>query len=413
MKTFARDIYYRARYAPIFFSRLVKSDPPDPARMHRVTPLDGDYFFGYYDKCPWDSKNEYLLALRATIRRRMPRPNDTCDICLVATEGDSDPIRIGSTSAWCWQQGAMLQWLPSIGDDILAYNHHEAGKYVSVLSNTRGKRVATLSLPIYAIDRKGRTILSLDFDRLHYARPGYGYVMNRIDLISSPCPHNNGIFALDVPSGRAELIISLEQIAKIEPRPEFKDSIHYFNHLEFSPDSLRFVFFHRWRSRLDGKEYTRMFTARPDGSDIYLLADTGMVSHYCWLSDTTLLAWARHPSQGNRYYIFEDKSNVVTVMGNDILTEDGHPSLSPDGRWILTDTYPDKRRVQHLLLYDRRNLRKQEIASFFVPFGFDGPVRCDLHPRWRRDGTAVCVDSVQEGRRAIYLADMSSILAKT
>ncbi len=35
---------------------------------------------------------------------------------------------------------------------------------------------------------------------------------------------------------------------------------------------------------------------------------------------------------------------------------------------------------------------------------------CDLHPRWHPDGTAVCVDSIHEGERQLYIADVSELV---
>jgi len=32
-----------------------------------------------------------------------------------------------------------------------------------------------------------------------------------------------------------------------------------------------------------------------------------------------------------------------------------------------------------------------------------------LHPRWNRDGLAVCIDSVHEGERQMYVIDVSQI----
>lgn len=33
-------------------------------------------------------------------------------------------------------------------------------------------------------------------------------------------------------------------------------------------------------------------------------------------------------------------------------------------------------------------------------------IRCDLHPRWNREGTQVCMDSVHNGERQMYFVDV-------
>ena len=51
-----------------------------------------------------------------------------------------------------------------------------------------------------------------------------------------------------------------------------------------------------------------------------------------------------------------------------------------------------------------------DIGRFFAPRELDGEIRCDLHPRWSRDGTQVCLDSVHEGTRQMYVVEVRDIV---
>ncbi len=95
------------------------------------------------------------------------------------------------------------------------------------------------------------------------------------------------------------------------------------------------------------------------------------------------------------------------MVGEGVLTRDGHCSYAPSRRWILNDTYPDERRLQHLMLYHPFEKRRVDLGAFYLPPQLTGPVRCDLHPRWSRDGTQVCIDSAHEGTRQVYVVDVS------
>jgi hypothetical protein len=50
------------------------------------------------------------------------------------------------------------------------------------------------------------------------------------------------------------------------------------------------------------------------------------------------------------------------------------------------------------------------IGRFYSPPGLAEDIRCDLHPRWNRDGTQVCVDSAHEGERQMYVIDVSDLV---
>jgi Tol biopolymer transport system component len=74
---------------------------------------------------------------------------------------------------------------------------------------------------------------------------------------------------------------------------------------------------------------------------------------------------------------------------------------------MVTDTYPDERRRQHLYILDVKSNRAVRIASFHTPKEYRGDWRCDLHPRWSRDGTQVCIDSTHDGVRQVYVIDLA------
>ncbi|MDP7348626.1 MAG: hypothetical protein QF735_10355, partial [Phycisphaeraceae bacterium] len=81
--------------------------------IHRVTHGQLHHWFGYYDKCPWDATGRYVLAMRNSFCDRQPAPgmDEQITIGMADLQDDDRYIELDTTSAWCWQQGTMLQWL--------------------------------------------------------------------------------------------------------------------------------------------------------------------------------------------------------------------------------------------------------------------------------------------------------------
>lgn len=82
------------------------------------------------------------------------------------------------------------------------------------------------------------------------------------------------------------------------------------------------------------------------------------------------------------------------------MSADGHPSYSPDGWLAVTDIYPDRARVASIRVMNGENVKT--VARVFAPFKYDNDTRCDLHPRWSREGSKVCFDAVFKGHRGLY-----------
>lgn len=375
----------------------------------RVTEGPRHHFFGYYDKCPWDVTGRYLLGLEIDLRDRPPGSDDAATVGMVDLAGGNRWIPLAETEAWNWQQGAMLQWVPSDTDALIIYNARSNASLVSVVRDVHDGSARTLPRPIYALSRDGRSALSLSFPRIHHCRPGYGYAGVPDPWRENPAPEEDGIWRMDLATGECWLIVPLARVATIDRRPSMDGARHWHNHIQFNTDDSRFLFLHRWRR--DGMMWsTRMFTARPDGSDLYCVADHEMVSHFDWRDETHILAWARQHEEGDLYYLFTDKAREKEVVGRGVLTVDGHCSYSPDRRWILTDSYPDAESKRALILFRPADGRCIVLGRFYSPPELADEIRCDLHPRWSRDGSQVCIDSAHEGDRQLYVMDVGDIV---
>lgn len=389
-----------------------------PAPVRAITRGPGFHWFGYYDKLQFDPTGRYVLGMEVDFEHRSPRADDTIRIGMVDLKDDDAWIDLGAGSAWGWQQGCMLQWRPGSRDEIL-WNDRGAKGYETRILNVRTGRRRTLPHPIYTVSPDGRTAVCPDFRRINDVRPGYGYAGFADPHAEEPAPRDSGIWRLDLDSGKAELILSLAEIAAFGTMPDDpKRAKHWFNHLLFNTDGSRFVFLHRWRL-LDGdRKYksvggfgTRMLTATPDGKDIRVVDPHGKTSHFIWRDPRHILAWAWHPSAGDAFYLYEDGSDKVEIVGKEIMTRNGHCTYLPGNEWILNDAYPDKDRKQNVYLYHVPTGRTAPLGGFHLPPEYAGEWRCDTHPRCSPDGCGVVIDSPHGGNgRQMYLIDISRIV---
>jgi hypothetical protein len=377
-----------------------------------VTSGPKHHWFGYYDKCPWDKTGRYLLAMRADFVARQPTADEGIVLGRVDLQDGNRFLPFAATHAWCWQQGTMLQWMPDAPDRRVIYNVRQDGEFRSVVHDLIDDSRRTLPRPIYCVSPDATKAVSLDFGRLGRCRPGYGYEGVKEKFLADPAPAEDGLWVMDLKSGDSKLVAGYKQLADHKPAASFAGATHWFNHVVWNPSGTRFLWLHRWGQ--PGKKWTtRLYTADPDGGRLRLLNDYGMTSHFDWRDDSTILAWANGP-KGNHYYLITDSDEPAEkrheVVGDGVLTRDGHCTYTPDRKWILTDTYVDEKLKRNLILYHPGTNTRIDIGRFLHPKALLGPWRCDPHPRFNRDGTQVCIDSGHEATRQIYVLDVAEVL---
>lgn len=381
----------------------------------RVSPDDKthEYFFGYYDKSPWDITDRYMLCMKANDTWSDVSPREKADILIIDTKkAEDDPERlkkVAETKAWNVQQSCMLQWLgPDFSSKIL-YNDYRNGQYCSVILTLETMEEKVIPAAVYSVSADGKFALTLDFSRLYELRPGYGYYNVPEKTKGVPLPDSTAIWKVNFETGEVTDLLKYTDFANFQPRPEMKEAgaVHKVNHIMLSPNGKRFMVLYRWFN--GQRKYTRLVTCNVDGTDMYVLSDDDMVSHCFWKNNSAILAFENKKKTGPGYYLMKDKTDKYMHCWPQF-SNDGHPSYSPDGSLIVTDSYPDRARIASINVMDGNEKKKENttIAKVFAPFKYDNDTRCDLHPRWNHAGDKICFDSVFEGHRGLYVVNVKS-----
>lgn len=384
---------------------MIKSEFP----ISSVTPNDGKhYWFGYYDVCPWNRKQNRLLGLRTDFMDHSPRGDEAAEIVLIDPDQPENLHQIGRTLAWNWQMSSRLQWLPDHPDTRVFHNDRRDGRFVGVVRDLETGCERILPQAIYAISRSGKRGATLNFSRLHDHRPGYGYHGLNDPGADETAPEDDGVFVVDMDTGKSELIVSYPQLIACGHTDAMDGNKHWVNHIFWGPDDRRVLFFHRWRDP-EGNCTTRIMTCDPNGNNLTCLGK-GFCSHYDWQHPNEILIYAGLIDGKADYYMLRDPSGDVRPLKENRFDCDGHCTWSPDKKWMLSDTYPKgPDREYSLFIYNPVRDERITVATLNHPKNLPADCRCDLHPRWSRDGKMICFDAAPTGYRQMFIANLREL----
>lgn len=360
---------------------------------------EGETFFGYYDKPPVNISGSHVIY-QCSVNPTKFKPNCANPVNVVLQEVDSERVIAQLSSyAYNWQQGTRLQWLTDRRFIFNDYNLELDCYIAKVFDIDEDRVIKTFLMPIY--DCFGEFFaLTLNFDRLARLAPDYGY-KNRLNKpINLDIVDSDGIFFIDMQNEESKLIITLKQLIEVEPTNSMQGALHTVNHVMIAPDGNNFIFIHRWYKRK--QRFDRLMCAKNDGNVLKVLAAFGMVSHCFWIDESVILGYMRGPDGRDTYWLINAETGKMMPFTQSGIDKygDGHPHVRGD--WFVTDTYPDKARMQHLLLCNWKTGEFRELGEFFHGFDYNGETRCDLHPRFSPDGKEIFFDSVFDGSRRLY-----------
>ena len=155
-----------------------------PTRV--ITRGPRHHWFGYYDKLQFDPTSRYVLGMEVAFEHRSPKADDVIKVGMVDLQDQDRWIELGESSAWNWQQGCMLQWLPG-SDSKVIWNDREQGQFVSRILDVKTGKGRTVPAPVYSVSPDGKTAITPDFRRIQFPAlerfPGNSRTSNIILII--------------------------------------------------------------------------------------------------------------------------------------------------------------------------------------------------------------------------------------
>ena len=417
----------------------------DSVEIIGSTPLDHDHSVGYHDIRPFNKTNNNHIVLHRYPFRTIGfkgNNNHKIDIC-IWDYINSKIEKIDETDIWSWEQGSRLQWLDKYN---LIYNKSQNQYPSSMIFNTQNNKLKKLNNCIYSINKNG-LILTVNYSRLWKLWKSYGYekLKNTTINLNNNIPKNDGIFLSDL-NDNNKLILSIDKAVKLCGLENINKEF-FLCFPTFNASGNKFISLLRYLND-SGALISYLICSDLDGKNNIVLARE-KVSHFDWISNNEIIVWCRNLDQriiklrnnsflekkifpsikkilslskinlknkiltNDYHFINIDEPSKIIRLNNKLLNEDGHPQISPDKNFIITDSYPNYKGYMKLLLLNINTrevyiLGEFKIAEYLLKKG----LKYDLHPRWDNSGNLISIDSSHVGSRQSFILNIEKLLLK-
>lgn len=399
------------------------------APVRALSPEDGrHYFFGYYDLMPYSPDGRRHLAGILPFDYVRNGPDDVMEFGWIE---DGKFEKLFETNCWNFQQGVLGTYRKA-GGNVIFYNilDKEAGCYRTVRHDLDTGKKDYSSMACGTVSQDGTHGLGINFGRVWDFRPGYGYPNLPDPYFDIPQPREDGVFLCDFDKGTTKQLFDCKTLAERFPLEGRENTKMVVNHITLNPAGDRYLFLYRSfpdpNAPQRGTRWTTvLFSGDMEGNVNFIFDE--MVSHYWWEDDIHMIAYCR--PKGERDGVWrvnmvdgtyeeirgdDDRPNSLrTVTG----ARDIHCSISPDGRFMIGDDYPDWDGYRRLYIHELATGRTEVLLEAYSPYADNQlripnstkDARCDLHARWNRDGSRISFDSISRGHREIFEIDMTQL----
>lgn len=398
-------------------------DTPAPAPLsldvRQITQGPAHHFFGYIghvQNIPWSQSQRYLLTLRVGFIDRSPTAEDAAEILLLDAENDFRPRKLDETRAWNPQQGSMMYWNPAKPDTQFFFNDRdpETNRIFCVLfdleENRRIREYRFDDTPIGngGVRQNGGAFLGINYGRMARLRPVTGYAEAYDWSPNELAPADDGVFRIDVESGKKDLLVSFETMRDLlkDHHPGVTQVGLFINHTLWNRDGDRIFFFLRGAFGDRERRVNIPMTIRADGSELRQQA-VFIGGHPEWETGARMIGHV-----DRRLVLYDAEAmEVVEPIGDAQAFPDpeNDVALSPDGEWIVQGMEEGSKTAYTVFrradgAWTRTDWHDQHPYS-------EGDLRIDAAPKWNRSSDAFLFSSLTEDERPtrqLYLATVSS-----
>lgn len=283
-----------------------------------------------------------------------------------------------------------------------------------ITKGTRGGRIREYHFgdtPIgnSGVAQRGGRFLAINYGRMARLRPVTGYRAAFDWTTGIAHPQDDGIFVVDVASGKKLLLVSFHQLAQAlrqgEPGAEIPPL--FINHTLWNREDDRIFFFVRggWNSR--SRKINQPFTIWPDGTHLTPLKQH-IGGHPEWDWEYRMIE-----SIDERQIIYDtERQRIVGQLGTPQIfpKPEGDIALSPDGKWFVNGYKVGHEKKNYFVIYRRSNGVHVRSPGFDIGRWASGDLHLDPSPCWNRDSTLLLVPglSSSDGTRQLFLIEIHS-----
>lgn len=413
------------------FPRYTQFDPKVP--VYCVTPDLTGCFHRFFNTSPISPSGRYLAVTRLLAEDRLAAPGEVAEIVLVDLKTGKHRV-LAETRGFDSQLGAQAQW--GATDHELFFNDLEMKSWRGFgvrMDPLTGER-KNLEGPLFEVSQNGRSLAGICLLRSGLTQRGYGVVVPAEILPwNTGAADDDGVYLTDTATSKCRLIASYKAIADVAGenvaplQPERGGGFHG-HQISWNPQGTRLMLCMAWnyprpRSFKQRAIDISLVTLKPDGTDIQVPLPARvwnrLGNHPCWCPDGEHISMNFKLGGSKRYKLVRMRYDGQGLEGMTTAMGTGHPTVHPDGKHILTDTYQreyvdvDDGTIPIRWIDIAKGTEEQLIRICSRP-PYSGPLyamRVDPHPAWDRTYTRFAINACPKGTRQVFIADMAERLA--